>query len=269
MKKTNSFLISPRFGKFCVISAVTLWTSTIVMGLLLAQLDQAGPGYDLAKFNPGINYISDLGSSLFTPLPTILTFGMMGTSLLLIPISITIRKLIISEEIKRSRKIFGDVTFVILIIGIFGFFLTGVLSEETGKLMDQIIGYPIDSYPWHRFVADIAFGFLMISGLLISIEFVMFKDILEKKIEVKNPRMTRVLLIIDTGILAPIFFGFFHASPYVSSVDTPFWDYLPIWKWKPLWEWLLMFCVVGFLFSVSLMLIKPFNRKIIKEIEKS
>jgi hypothetical protein len=269
MKKTINFLASPHFLKFCIISSVALWTSTIVVGLLMAQFDQSGPGYDPTGFNPAINFISDLGSPLYTPLPTILTFGMMGTGLLLIPFSFAVRTLLLSDGTKLWRKILSNITFGILLIGIVGFFLTGVLSEETGDLIDQTVGFPFDSYPWHRLVADISLGSFMICGMMVSIQLVIFKDILEKEIALPNPRVARVLLIFDTVILGPVFFGLFHNAPYYKATDTAFWTFLPIWKWKALWEWLLMFSAVGFLFSISLMLIKPLNRVIIRDIVKS
>jgi hypothetical protein len=105
--------------------------------------------------------------------------------------------------------------------------------------------------------------------MLVSVQFVVFKDILEREIGLSHPRVARVLLILDTVILAPIFFGFFHGAPYYTTVDASFWTFLPIWKWKALWEWLLMFSAVGFLFSVSILLIKPLNRVIISNIIKS
>jgi len=268
MRKTTSFLSSPRFVKFCVISAISIWISTIVFGLLIAQLDRAGPEYDPSGFNFLINYISDLGSLRFTPLPIILDFGMMATGLLMVPVSNSIRKLLVADGTKISRKILGNITFAVLLIGMIGFFLTGVLSEDTGEMFDQIIGFPFDEYPWHDIVADFAFIFFMLSGILVASQFVLFKDILEKDIGLKRPRVARILLIINTWIFTPIFFGFFYSVPYLWY-DTPFWTYLPMWQWAPLWEWLLMFSIVGSLFSVSLMLIKPLNREILKEMEKS
>lgn len=268
MRKPDPFISSPRFVKFCVISSITIWIATIIFGLLVSQLDRAGPGFDPSGFNPLINYISDLGSLRFTPLPIILDFGMMSTGLLMIPVSFAIRKLLVSDGSKISRKILGNITIVILLIGMIGFFLTGVLSEDTGEMFDQIIGFPFDEYPWHDIVADFAFIFFMGSGILVASQFVLFKDILEKEIGLKRSRLARILLIINAWILTPIFFGFFYSVPYLWY-DTPFWTYLPMWQWAPLWEWLLMLSIVGSLFSVSFMLIKPLNREILNEIDES
>jgi hypothetical protein len=154
------------------------------------------------------------------------------------------------------------------LIGMAGFFLTGVLSEDTGEMFDQLIGFPFDEYPWHDLVADFAFIFFMSSGILVASQFILFKDILEKEIGVKNPRLVRIVLIIVTWIFTPTFFGFFYSVPYLWY-DTPFWTYLPMWQWAPLWEWLLMLSIVASLFSVSFMILKPLNREIKAKLEKS
>jgi len=268
MKKTEPFLTSPRFVKFCVITGFTIWMLTIILGILVGQLDQSGPGFDLAGFNPLINYISDLGSLRYTPLPVILNFGMMATGLLMIPVSFAIKNILIGDGSKIGRKIMGYVTLAILLIGMAGFFFTGVLSEDTGALFDQMFPLP-GNYPWHDIVADFAFIFFMASGILVASQFILFKDVLEKDIQVKNPRLVRIILIIITWILTPTFFGFFYTVPYFDAVDTPFWSYLPMWQWSPLWEWLLMLSIVASLFSVSFMIIKPLNRKMLNENEKS
>ncbi len=268
MRKKDPFLTSPRFVKFCVISGFTIWMSTIIFGILVGQLDQVGPGADLAGFNPLINYISDLGSLRYTPLPVILNFGMMATGLLMTPVSFAIKNIMIGDGTKIWRKIMGYITLVILLIGMAGFFFTGILSEDTGAIFDQIIPLP-SNYPWHDIVADFAFMFFMAGGILVATQFILFKNTLEKEIGVKNPLLVRIILIIITWVLTPTFFGFFYTVPYLDAVDTNFWTYLPMWQWSPLWEWLLMLSIVASLFSVSFMILKPLNRKILDGLKKS
>ena len=268
MKNKNPFLTSPQFVKFCVISGFTIWMLTIILGILVGQLDHAGPGFDLAGFNPLINYISDLGSLRYTPLPVILNFGMMATGLLMTPVSFAIKNILIGDGSKIWRKIMAYITLVILLIGMAGFFFTGVLSEDTGAMFDQLFPLP-ENYPWHDIVADFAFIFFMSGGILVASQFILYKNILYNEIGVKNPRLVRIILIIITWVLTPTFFGFFYSVPYFDAVDTPFWGYLDAWQWSPLWEWLLMLSIVASLFSVSFMILKPLNRKILKENEKS
>jgi hypothetical membrane protein len=260
MKKSNHFFSSPQFVKFCSISSITIWISAIVLGLLIAQLDRAGPGYDLAGFNPFINYISDLGSLRFTPLPIILDFGMMATGLLMIPVSFSLKRVLVGDGTKIGRKILGNITLVTLIIGMIGFFMTGVFSEDTGEMIDKLYPLPND-YPWHDIVADFAFIFFMISGILVASQFVIFRNILDNEIGIKNPKFTRIILMINTWVFTPIFFGFFYSVPYLWALDEPFWSFLPIWQWAPLWEWLLMFSLSGSLFSVTIMHLKSLNRQ--------
>ncbi|MBD3254967.1 MAG: hypothetical protein GF383_07725 [Candidatus Lokiarchaeota archaeon] len=48
------------------------WLSSVILALLIGQLDLAGPSYIPAGFNPAINYISDLGNQDLTPMPIII-----------------------------------------------------------------------------------------------------------------------------------------------------------------------------------------------------
>lgn len=183
MKNQNPFLTSPRFVKFCIITGFTIWMATIIFGILIGQIDQEGPGFDLAGFNPLINYISDLGSLRYTPLPVILNFGMMATGLLMTPVSFAIKNILVGDGTKNGRKVMGYITLVILLIGMTGFFLTGVLSEDTGAMFDQIIGHPFGTYPWHDLVADFAFIFFMSGGILVASQFILFRNSSKTRLE--------------------------------------------------------------------------------------
>ena len=68
-------LTQPKVVKFCIISATLIWVLGVILAYLVAQLDSAGPGFDPAGYSIFINYISDLGSLRYTPMPVIINFS--------------------------------------------------------------------------------------------------------------------------------------------------------------------------------------------------
>ena len=192
-------------------------------------------------------------------MPIIIDFGMMQSAILIIPVSFYLRKVLIGQDSKLSRKILSNLTLICMLIAMCGLFLTGVISEDVGDMLDSIIGPPIPDYFWHDIVADFAFTFFMISGILVATQFILFPDILKEQIKIKKNRTARILLAINSWILTPIFFGFFYSVPYLWYTDG-FWLYLPLWQWAPFWEWLLMFSLTSWQTATFLMLLKPINR---------
>jgi len=255
------YLTSPKVVKLSYIAATFIWVSCVLIALLIGQFDPAGPFYDPAGFNPAINYISDLGNQDLTPMPIIINYGMMNTALLTIPPSLYMKKILIGDNPKLLRKILGNVTLFCMLIAMGGLFLTGVLSEDVGEVWDKL--FPI-GIPWHDIVADFAFSFFMISGILVSSHYIIFPDILEEQIGIKHSTIVRVLFVINTWILTPIFFFFFYTVPYLWYTDN-FWTYLPPWQWAPLWEWLLMSSLTAWYVSASMFTVKKINRDLEKE----
>ncbi|MFX1279703.1 MAG: hypothetical protein ACFFA3_09825 [Promethearchaeota archaeon] len=262
LKQFYNYLTHPKVVKFTAISATLVWISTIVLGILIGQLDPAGPSYDPAGFNILINYISDLGNLDLTPMPIILDFGMMQTSILMIPAAFYLQKVLKGDGSKLFRKILSYLTLICILIAMCGLFLTGVISEDVGEKLDTIIGPPLPDYAWHDIVADFAFIFFMVSGILTASQFILFPEILKDQIKLKRTIIARVLLAINTWVLTPIFFGFFYTVPYLWYTDA-FWNDLPLWQWAPFWEWLLMFSLSSWILVVlNLMLLKPLNREL-------
>lgn len=262
VKQTYKFLTHPKVVKLSAISATIVWISTIVFGILIGQLDPAGPSFDPAGFNILINYISDLGNLDLTPMPIILDFGMMQTTILMIPAAFYLQKVLKGDGSKLFRKILSYLTLACMLIAMCGLFLTGVISEDVGDKLDTILGPPLPGYAWHDIVADFAFIFFMVSGILTASQFIIFPEILKEQIMLKRTITARVLLAINTWVLTPIFFGFFYTVPYLWYTDA-FWNDLPLWQWAPFWEWLLMFSLSTWLLVVlNLMLLKPLNREL-------
>ena len=56
------------------------------------------------------------------------------------------------------------------------FFMTGVFSEDKSEMIDKFHALP-NNYLWHDIVADFAFTFFMISGILVASQFMIFRSI--------------------------------------------------------------------------------------------
>ena len=138
INEVHESLTHPKVVKFCVISATLVWVLGICLALLVAQLDTAGTGFDLAGFNPAINYISDLGSLRYTPAPIIADFAMMQTSILMIPVSLYLKDILKGDGSKTLRKVLANLTLLCIIIALCGLFLTGVFSEDVGEKFDNL-----------------------------------------------------------------------------------------------------------------------------------
>ncbi len=256
----HQFLTNLKVVKYTMIGAILTWIPSIIIALLIGQLDPAGPSYDPAGFNPLINFISDLGNQDLTPMPIIMNWGMMNAALFMIPPSFYMKKILLKDDSKLLRKILANLTVVCMLIGMVGLFLTGVISEDVGEVWDNL--FPI-GYPWHDLTADYAFIFFMISGILVASQFIIFPDILVEKIKITNPNRVRILYIINSWILTPIFFYFFYTVPYLWYTDN-FWTFLPLWQWAPLWEWLLMSSLSVWLLSAGILVVKQINLELEK-----
>ena len=260
MRKLKFFLTNLQVVKFSAIAAIIIWIGGIITALLIGQLDPTGPSYDPVGYNPVINYISDLGNQDLTPMPIIINWAMMNTGLLLIPVALHLRKILIGDKSKALRKVLANASVVFMIIAMVGLFFTGVISEDVGEVWDNI--FPI-GYPWHDLVADFAFTSLLIAGVLISTQCILYRDILEEKIGISNPKRVRIIYVINSWILTPIFFYMFYTVPYLWYTDH-FWTFLPWWQWAPLWEWLLMISLSFWLISAGVLTIKQINRELAK-----
>ena len=120
------------------------------------------------SYNIWNNYISDLGSFNYTPLPFILDFIAMSTALLLIPIFIFFTRLLYKnpkEEIYGFWRIFYILMRVIIVIGfiflilaVIGLFGIGLFSEDRTTELGL-----------HIFFSYIVFGAFSFSAIFIGV----------------------------------------------------------------------------------------------------
>lgn len=257
VKKKNKFygfITNIKVVKFCIIASVISWIGGLGIGYLVAQLDPAGPGSDPAGYSLFVNYISDLGSLNYTPIPKFLDDGLMLTGILLIPVAFYLKKILSSpSESKILRKLLSTLVLICNLIGACGIFLTGVISEDVGERLDAIFGTPLPDYPSHDLAADIAFYNFLMMGFFLGLLLIMYPDIVRERIGIKHSKIVRLLLIIDMLIIAPIIFVIFWESYpdiYIFGFFSSF------------WEWMLVISYSAWQIPISLMLLKPLNREL-------
>ena len=255
-KKINfySFITDIKVVKFCIIFSVISWMGGLGIGYLVAQFDPAGPGSDPAGYSLFVNYISDLGSLNYTPIPKFLDDGLMLTGILLIPVAFYLKKILGSpSESKILRKLLSTLVLICNLIGACGIFLTGVISEDVGERLDAIFGTPLPDYPSHDLAADIAFYNFLMMGFFLGLLLIMYPDILRERIGIKHSKIIRLLLTIDMLIISPILFVIFWESYpdiYIFGFFSSF------------WEWMLVISYSAWQIPISLMLLKPLNREL-------
>lgn len=251
----RDFIKNPKVVKFCIYATLIAWITALGIGYLVAQLDPAGPGSDSAGYSLFENYISDLGSLKYTPIPKFLDDGLMLTGIFMVPVAIYLKKTLNSEsEPMIIRKILSNLVLICNLLGACGIFLTGVISEDVGEQLDAIFGTPLPNYPSHDLVSDIAFYNFLMMGFFIAIILLIYPDILRERIGINHSSIVRILLLIDMIIIVPILFAIFWESYpdlYIFGFKSPF------------WEWMLVLSYSAWNIPITLMLLKPINRELV------
>jgi hypothetical protein len=244
----------PAVIRFCLYGVIVSWIVALGGGYLFAQLDPAGPGKDPAGYSLLVNYISDMGSLRYTPLPKFLDCGLMLTGIFMVPIALYLRRIMSpAGDANRFRKIFSYLILGVYVVGSVGIFFTGVISEDVGFSWDALFGMPFPDYPWHDFASDIAFYAFIGNGFLITLMLALFPSILEKQMGLtrKGSVITRVLLGIDVVILCPLFFAIFWIS---------YPDLVVLRMFSSFWEWMLVLSYTAWQIPLCALLIRVLRR---------
>lgn len=150
-------LTEPYVVKISIYLVLALFLPSLFIGVIIAMI--WGPqGYSIWT-----NYISDLGSFIYTPAPFILDFSAMITSILLVPILLFFNKLLKSTSkvaLAGSKKIriirLSGMFF--LGVGLIGFFGVGLFSEDRSTALGL-----------HYFFSVVVFGGFSIGALFSGI----------------------------------------------------------------------------------------------------
>ena len=128
----DNFLTKPKIVKISIILAHILLFGAIILGYIIAQFDPQG--YNIFK-----NMISDMGSYRHTPLPYFLDYGAMITSIIILPAVFYMEKRLAptpdSRSFERMRYRLSGLGFFFMLMGLFGFFMIGVFSEDRTTIL--------------------------------------------------------------------------------------------------------------------------------------
>lgn len=188
-------IYDPKFIRIMIYLAMVVFFPGITLAIIIAYVyggNRMGPG----RFSVLTNYISDLGSYHFTPTPYLFDSISIVTAVLLVPIMLTIHKLVLKnlEDAKpeldaarfKNLKITFSLGFIGFIVGLTGFFGIGVFSEDRstignfhdlhllvsalvwGGLAFASLFYGLSSLRMKLFIPHVL-GFFMIVGPVMSV----------------------------------------------------------------------------------------------------
>ncbi len=254
LSRIGLVLRQPAVIEFCLYGVIIAWIVALGGGYLFAQLDPSGPGIDPAGYSLLVNYISDLGSLPYTPLPKFLDVGLMLTGIFMLPMALYLQQVLSpADDTNRFRKIVSYIILGLYMVGSFGIFFTGVISEDVGEVWDTIFGMPFPDYPWHDLASDIAFYSFIVNGFLIILLLELYPGILEKQMGVthQGSLILRILLGIDVFIFCPLFFAIFWSS---------YPDLVVFGMFSSFWEWMLVLSYTAWQLTLCGLLITALRR---------
>lgn len=246
-KQSYRLLTNPKVVKYCIIGAIIIFVSSLIIGYIVANID--GNSYNIFE-----NYISDLGSSTYTTIPFIFNNAVIITAILLIPVSFYLKKLfnVVPEGYEESerelklRKITSNLILIFTLIAMVGFFGIGFFSKDVGDTLQAIYGPVIPpNGTWHDVFVPIIFGFLPTTGILIGIVFIIHHKIIPDKFKVNIPLSITIVLGIEMLIM-PLPVIIFYLLTH-----------------SPFWEWMGLFYILGWIIPLGLMTIKQINQETI------
>lgn len=222
-ENASEFLTNPRTVKISAFIGVFALAFALVVGIVVAYF--FGPkGYNIF-----LNYISDLGSIRYTPIPLLWDFGQMVCACSMIPGAFYLKKLYATyseneEDIKetpRPRVFLSYLCFISMLIALLGMFMAGLFSEDRSTPLHL-----------HLVASYIDFGGLALTGLFFGIAITFYPSPI--------PRPLGIYMMILPPIACGIFFTTFNKFS----------------------EWLLMFSIIVWLLPFAIILLKHLNKEI-------
>ncbi len=238
-------LTNPKVVRRCIIAAEIFFPAMILIGVLVAVF--LGP----ANYNIIDNYISDMGSHRYTPIPKFLDDGAMITSILLVPVCFYLKKQIDSKS-KESESInistwYSSLVLITMLIGMVGFFGIGFFSEDVAISL-----YPTttSTFDLHEIFTYVVFVGLASAGFLVGIIFIRYpQGIVELGAYESMSKVIPLLMGLVMLFLTPVMCTFF-------LLDFP--------PSQPFWEWMLLFSIFGWIIPVGFMILNQINTEELK-----
>ncbi|MFX1572177.1 MAG: hypothetical protein ACFFB0_05475 [Promethearchaeota archaeon] len=180
MKKNSKYiynkLTEPKVVKISIYITLLTFLPGLIFGLIIAKI------YGPMEYSLWYNWISDLGSTRYTPAPFILDVTCILSAIFIIPLILNLSRLYSSHQNLRLdnskkehytvlfRRIFGYIGVVCLFFGVIGMFFVGVFSLDRS---------PFDI---HYYFSTSAFGGFAFGAFFTGLAIVLRRRIFPKTI---------------------------------------------------------------------------------------
>ncbi|MFX1378032.1 MAG: hypothetical protein ACFFA4_02975 [Promethearchaeota archaeon] len=167
-------LTKPKVVKISIYISLVTFLPGLILGIIIA-INFGDLGYNL-----WYNWISDLGSLLYTPAPFILDLTCILSAIFIVPLILNLSRLYSAHQnykldnskkehyIILFRRIFGYIGVVFLLIGVIGMFFVGVFSLDRS---------PFDV---HLYFSTSAFGGFAFGAFFTGLAIILRKRIFPK-----------------------------------------------------------------------------------------
>ena len=234
--RAYSFLTRPNLVKWSTIAGFSVYSLTIIIGVIIAQFDPQG-------YNPVANYISDMGSLRHTPFPFLLDFGCMITSFLLLPTILYMEKILAPlpenaddlRSMSRMRLRLASYGFIWMIIGLVGMFGVGLFSEDRPAI---IINNVTVATGLHWTFTIVVFGGLAIGGIFYGLLILFYDTLL--------PKLLGLYMVFVPSTSAALAFGL---------------------GFPPILEWMMFLSILAYLMIGGMIVLKHINQELDKKLK--
>jgi hypothetical protein len=175
-KNIYDVLTKPKVVKISIYISLITFLPGLILGLIIAI------NFGTLGYSVWYNWISDLGSLIFTPAPFILDMTCIFSAIFIIPLILNLSRLYSSHQNHKLdnsrrehytilfRRIFGYIGVGSLFIGVIGMFFVGVFS--------------LDRSPFflHQYFAVSAFGGFAVGAFFTGLAIVLRKRIFPKAV---------------------------------------------------------------------------------------
>ena len=206
---------------------------------------------DEAGYSIFTDYISNLGSLNYSPIPFFLDDAAMMTSLLLIPVSFYLKKRFYTiydqqETPGKLGKNLSNLALIFMLLGMIGFFGIGFFSEDVddsfeyasnGLLMVGILDL-------HEFFSMVVFLNLIIAGIFLGLIGLKYTSMIPKVFDLNVSKSVIIIISIEMLI--------FPFPMMVATVIT---------RW-PFFEWMMLFAVFGWIVPLGVAFLKQINKEL-------
>ena len=242
----HEFLTNPKTVKWSIIGILVTLIPSLIIGILVAQL--------YVPYNIVANYISDLGSYNYTPIPKFLDYSLMITGILLIPIALYLLKLITdaSEDAKeKGMLILGRIAIILFFVGIFAIFSLGFISEDVGFHLKGTITAGVDL---HDLFTVTLFPFVGFAGIFIGIIAILYPKRVLEIFELNASKALSIALGIIMIVLPQLMVTFFVINELAPTMIIP--------PSSPFYEWMYLFSLLAWLIPLALIILRLVNKKL-------